>query len=88
MRAGSYVHWTRETHGAAAADDIQIHKCLENTHPLYRFGVGLYNRIQRHSPGRTTCTSIFWRSPDCTPRATGCWAWNVSARSSTTSARR
>ena len=50
MRASSFVHWTRETHGAAAADNIQIHKCLENTHSLYRFGVGLYNRIQRHVP--------------------------------------
>ncbi len=50
MRASSFVHWTRETAGAAAANEIQIHKCLENTHPLYRFGVGLYNRIQRHAP--------------------------------------
>ena len=50
MRASSYVHWAREVYGAAVADDIQIHKCLENTHPLYRFGVGLYNRIQRHTP--------------------------------------
>ncbi len=50
MRASSFVHWTRDTLGTLAADDIQIHKCLENTHPLYRFGVGLYNRIQRHVP--------------------------------------
>lgn len=50
MRAGSFAHWTREAYGTAAANDIQIHKCLENTHPLYRFGVGLYNRIQRHVP--------------------------------------
>ena len=50
MRANSFVHWTREAYGRAAANDIQIHKCLENTHPLYKFGVGLYNRIQRHAP--------------------------------------
>ena len=50
MRASSFVHWTRETAGAALANEIQIHKCLENTHALYRFGVGLYNRIQRHAP--------------------------------------
>ena len=50
MRASSFVHWTRAAHGAAAAGEIQIHKCLENTHGLYRFGVGLYNRIQRHLP--------------------------------------
>jgi processive 1,2-diacylglycerol beta-glucosyltransferase len=49
MRAGSFVHWTREI-SQAAANEIQIHKCLENTHGLYRFGVGLYNRIQRHAP--------------------------------------
>ena len=50
MRASSFVHWTHETLGAGAAEEIQIHKCLENTHGLYRFGVGLYNRIQRHIP--------------------------------------
>ncbi len=50
MRASSFVHWTREIHGAGAANEIQIHKCLENTHGLYRFGVGLYNRIQRYLP--------------------------------------
>ena len=50
MRASSFVHWTQEKLGAEAAGEIQIHKCLENTHGLYRFGVGLYNRIQRHFP--------------------------------------
>ena len=50
MRASSFVHWTRESAGTAVASEIQIHKCLENTHALYRFGVGLYNRIQRHAP--------------------------------------
>ncbi len=50
MRASSFVHWTNEVHGAATANEIQIHKCLENTHGLYRFGVGLYNRIQRYLP--------------------------------------
>ena len=50
MRASSFVHWTQEKLGPEAAGEIQIHKCLENTHGLYRFGVGLYNRIQRHLP--------------------------------------
>ena len=50
MRASSFVHWTRELYGHPAANEIQIHKCLENTHSLYRFGVGLYNRIQRYAP--------------------------------------
>ena len=54
MRANSFVHWTREAYGRAAANEIQIHKCLENTHPLYKFGVGLYNRIQRYSPVGTS----------------------------------
>ncbi len=49
MRASSFVHWTRKL-APATADDIQVHKCLENTHGLYRFGVGLYNRIQRYAP--------------------------------------
>jgi processive 1,2-diacylglycerol beta-glucosyltransferase len=49
MRASSFVHWTHEQN-AQAAMEIQVHKCLENTHGLYRFGVGLYNRIQRHAP--------------------------------------
>ena len=50
MRASSFAHWTRELYGHPAANEIQIHKCLENTHGLYRFGVGLYNRIQRYAP--------------------------------------
>lgn len=49
MRASSFVHWTHKV-DEAAAHHIQIHKCLENTHGLYRFGVGLYNKIQRYAP--------------------------------------
>lgn len=30
--------------------EVQIHKCLENTHGLYRFGVAFYNWIQRTAP--------------------------------------
>ena len=37
MRASSFVHWTRELTGAAAANEIQIHKCLENTHGALPF---------------------------------------------------
>ncbi len=50
MRASSFVHWTRAAYGRTVGNEIQIHKCLENTHPLYRFGVGLYNGIQRYAP--------------------------------------
>ncbi len=49
MRASSFVHWTHRL-APATAGDIQVHKCLENTHGIYRFGVGLYNRIQRYAP--------------------------------------
>lgn len=49
MRASSFVHWTRRL-TPTKVDDIQVHKCLENTHGVYRFGVGLYNRIQRYAP--------------------------------------
>lgn len=49
MRASSFAHWTHKI-DPAAAPQIQIHKCLEGTHGLYRFGVGLYNKIQRYAP--------------------------------------
>ncbi len=63
MRASSFAHWAHRVGSAATAAggqpqhghgserlDVQIHKCLENTHGLYSFGVGLYNWIQRNAP--------------------------------------
>ena len=48
MRASSFAHWMARAYPDAA--EVQIHKCLENTHGLYSFGVGLYNWIQRNAP--------------------------------------
>lgn len=48
MRASSFAHWMHRAHPDTA--EVQIHKCLENTHGLYSFGVGLYNWIQRNAP--------------------------------------
>lgn len=48
MRASSFAHWMARMHPDAA--EVQIHKCLENTHGLYAFGVGIYNWIQRNAP--------------------------------------
>ena len=76
-------------HGAAAANEIQIHKCLENTHGLYRFGVGLYNRIQRYLPWAHHVYFNFLEvAAPCHSRRTACWGSNVSGPSSTTSGRR
>lgn len=46
MRARSFQAW------AARTSDIEvfIHQTLEETHGLYRFGVHLYNHIQRNVP--------------------------------------
>jgi hypothetical protein len=30
--------------------ELRVHQTLETTHPLYRFGVGLYNTIQLLEP--------------------------------------
>jgi processive 1,2-diacylglycerol beta-glucosyltransferase len=48
MRADSLSRWASEILGSSV--EVRIHSVLENTHGLYRFGVGLYNFIQRHSP--------------------------------------
>jgi processive 1,2-diacylglycerol beta-glucosyltransferase len=48
MRASSFANWMGMLHPGEA--DVQIHKCLENTHGLYSFGVGFYNWIQRTAP--------------------------------------
>ncbi len=48
MRAESLSRWASEILGSSI--EVRIHSVLENTHGLYRFGVGLYNFIQRHAP--------------------------------------
>ena len=48
MRADSLRQWAERVYGDAV--EVRIHHALENTHALYRFGVGLYNFIQRHAP--------------------------------------
>lgn len=48
MRAESLRQWAEKLYGSAI--EIRIHHVLENTHRLYKFGVELYNVIQRRAP--------------------------------------
>ena len=48
MRAEALRLWTERLCGREV--ELHIHQTLETTHPLYRFGVGLYNTIQRRAP--------------------------------------
>lgn len=48
MRAESLKLWAHRVYGPSV--EIRIHPVLENTHRLYRFGVELYNIIQRRAP--------------------------------------
>ncbi|AHF90758.1 UDP-N-acetylglucosamine:LPS N-acetylglucosamine transferase [Opitutaceae bacterium TAV5] len=48
MRADSLRQWSERVFGGAV--ETRVHATLENTHRLYRFGVGLYNFIQRNCP--------------------------------------
>ncbi len=48
MRADSLRQWTQRVFGSSV--EVRIHAALENTHPVYHFGVGLYNTIQRWCP--------------------------------------
>lgn len=48
MRADSLRQWIARAHGDA--DEVRILPTLETTHGLYKFGVGLYNTIQRRAP--------------------------------------
>lgn len=50
MRAYSFANWFGTPRGQMLGLDSHIHKTLEETHGLYRFGVGLYNWIQRSHP--------------------------------------
>jgi processive 1,2-diacylglycerol beta-glucosyltransferase len=48
MRADSLRQWA--THVFGDSIEIRVHHVLENTHGLYKFGVELYNIIQRRAP--------------------------------------
>lgn len=48
MRADSLTRWAQTVLGAEV--ELRTHHVLEDTHRLYRFGVGFYNFIQRHAP--------------------------------------
>jgi processive 1,2-diacylglycerol beta-glucosyltransferase len=47
-RARAFQSWAQREFGPDVS--VRIHQALEETHGLYRFGVFLYNRIQRHAP--------------------------------------
>jgi processive 1,2-diacylglycerol beta-glucosyltransferase len=48
MRADSLRQWAARVYGNAV--EVRVHQTLETTHRLYRFGVELYNVIQRRCP--------------------------------------
>jgi processive 1,2-diacylglycerol beta-glucosyltransferase len=48
MRADSLRQWAAQVYGDAV--EVRILHVLENTHGLYKFGVELYNVIQRRAP--------------------------------------
>jgi len=48
MRAESLRQWAADLYGDAV--EVRIHHVLEATHPIYKFGVGFYNLIQRTLP--------------------------------------
>jgi len=48
MRANAIRLWADRVYGPSV--EVRIHHALEAAHPVYRFGVGLYNFIQRWCP--------------------------------------
>ncbi|MGB0372089.1 MAG: UDP-N-acetylglucosamine--LPS N-acetylglucosamine transferase [Opitutales bacterium] len=50
MRAKAFKSWTETEAGRHFGLDVTIHQALETTSQLYRFGVWLYNWIQRVLP--------------------------------------
>lgn len=48
MRAESLRQWAADVYGDRV--EVRIHHVLEATHPVYHFGVGVYNFIQRTLP--------------------------------------
>ncbi len=47
-RARAFAAWARQERDLGL--EVVVHQALEQTHGLYRFGVGLYNWIQRTAP--------------------------------------
>lgn len=50
MRAHSLKAWMQSKDGEKYNFEVSVHPTLESTHPLYAFGVKLYNFIQKRSP--------------------------------------
>ena len=50
MRAQALKAWAQTEEGKKYNFEVSIHSTLELTHPLYAFGVNLYNFIQKRSP--------------------------------------
>ncbi len=48
MRARAFQEWAQAESSLDLS--VQLHRPLENSHPIYAFGVWLYNRIQRTAP--------------------------------------
>lgn len=48
MRARSFLTWAHQNEQCGL--QVHVHKCLEDTHGLYAFGVQTYNWIQRRAP--------------------------------------
>ncbi len=50
MRAQAFKAWAQTDDARKFNFEVSIHSALELTHPLYAFGVSLYNFIQKRSP--------------------------------------
>lgn len=50
MRAQALKAWMQTDEGKKYNFEVSVHSTLESTHPLYAFGVKLYNVIQKRSP--------------------------------------
>ncbi len=50
MRARSFKAWAEHPSARELGLEVTLHQALENTHPVYDFGVGIYNWIQRVWP--------------------------------------
>ena len=50
MRANALKDWSKSAEGMSANMEVSVHQTLESTHPLYNFGVNLYNFIQKTYP--------------------------------------
>ncbi len=50
MRANALQAWSETPEGRSFGLEVKVHHALEATHPVYSFGVTLYNRIQQFWP--------------------------------------